>query len=66
MKMIDDYKKQLIAADMSAGGKVIGRLPKREFMTVTKEFFNKKSVEKNQQGKCEINFHVWLINEIIE
>ena len=45
MKMIDDYKKQLIAADMSAGGKVIGRLPKREFMTVTKEFFNKKSVE---------------------
>ena len=66
--MIEKYKEELRTADFAVGGKVIGRLPKQEFMRVTKEHFSNKSeeqletllecLEQDQQGD-------WVMYELL-
>ena len=68
MRMIEKYKEELRTADFAVGGKVIGRLPKQEFMRVTKEHFSNKSeeqletllecLEQDQQGD-------WVMYELL-
>ena len=68
MHMIEKYKEELRAADFAVGGKVIGRLPKLDFMKITKQHFSNKSeeqletlwecLEQDQQGD-------WVMYELL-
>jgi len=68
MLMIEKYKEELRSADFAVGGKVIGRLPKLDFMKITKDHFSNKSeeqletlwecLEQDQQGD-------WVMYELL-